>query len=52
MEKDKFWETVQKDKDTVKLWPQWMQDIVITAQTCSTGKFIKTRRKKNESIKH
>lgn len=36
-----FWATVKRCEETVKTWPQWMQDIVITAETASTGKFIK-----------
>jgi hypothetical protein len=36
-----FWKQVEENKKIVKTWPKWMQNIVITAETCSTGKFIK-----------
>lgn len=40
MKDKKFWNTVKRNKELVKTWPKWMQKIVITAENCSTGKFI------------
>ena len=37
----KFWKRVEENKKIVKSWPKWMQQIVITAETAHTGKFIK-----------
>ncbi len=37
-----FWNTVKKCQETVSTWPPWMQNIVITAESASTGKFIRT----------
>lgn len=36
-----FWTQVAIDKAIVLTWPEWMQKIVITAESASTGKFIK-----------
>lgn len=42
MEKDElFWSMVEEDKRIVATWPQWMQDITITAQAAMTGHFIR-----------
>lgn len=36
----KFWKIVEKDREIVSKWPLWMQMMVITAESASTGKFI------------
>jgi len=41
MSSKNFWKQVEENKKIVKSWPEWMQRIVITSETCSTGKFIK-----------
>ena len=38
-----FWNKVEKNKAEVAKWPQWMQDITITAKTIASGKFIKEK---------
>lgn len=35
-----FWKTAKENLEEVKTWSKWMQKIVITAETASTGKFI------------
>lgn len=40
-EEDKFWETVDMNKSIVSTWPEWKQRIVISAESASTGRFIK-----------
>lgn len=45
--KDKlFWKQVEIDKAIVKTWPKWMQQIVITARTCNTGRFLNVQKEK------
>lgn len=41
MNKKLFWKIVKQNKKIVKSWPKWMQRIVITAESASTGRFIK-----------
>jgi hypothetical protein len=41
-----LWKTVKQDQEIVKSWPKWMQQIVITAKTCSTGRFLKCSKEK------
>ena len=36
-----FWDMVEKNKKEVATWPEWKQNIVISAETASTGQFIK-----------
>ncbi len=43
---ESFGAMVERDRCIVTTWPEWMQRIVITAETAITGKFI---RGKNES---
>ncbi len=43
--KAKFKATIKRCKETVATWPEWMQRIVITAETASTGKFIRPTNK-------
>ena len=41
MKSKDFWKIVEENKKQVATWPKWMQKITISAETCSTGKFIK-----------
>ena len=41
MNSKKFWEIVEIDRQIIATWPEWMQRIVITAETASTGRFIR-----------
>lgn len=40
MDLDRFWAIVEMDEEIVKTWPQWMQDITISAESASTGRVI------------
>lgn len=39
-----FRERIKQNRKIVKSWPQWMQNIVISAETVMTGKFIKDKK--------
>lgn len=41
MKNKRFWEIVEEDKRIVETWPLWMQRIEITAESVSTGNFIR-----------
>lgn len=36
-----FWTRIKNCKKIVKTWPKWKQNIVISAESASTGKFLK-----------
>ena len=44
---DTFWDTVEQCRKTVLTWPQWMQDIEISAEAASTGRHIRGHRSRN-----
>lgn len=46
--KRRFWQQVKEDRLIVATWPEWMQRIVITAKTVSTGNFIRNQRASND----
>lgn len=38
---DIFWKICSKNAKDVKKWPKWKQQIEISAETASTGNFIR-----------
>lgn len=35
MKDESFWETVERCKETVKTWPQWMKDVDLSKPHCA-----------------
>ena len=44
---DTFWDTTERCRKTVETWPQWMQDIEISSEAASTGRFIRGHNSRN-----
>jgi len=40
-----FWERVEQDKREVNKWSKFKQSIVISSETCETGRFIREKEK-------
>jgi len=45
-----FWKIVKENEDMVKMWPKWMQKIVITAEAANTGRFIMSEKEWKEKF--
>lgn len=44
---DTFWATVDRCREIVSTWPEWMQRIVINCDTIDTGRLIDEEYKAN-----
>ena len=51
MDSKSFWETVEQNRKTVAMWPEWMQNIIITAEAANTGRFIRSKDEKDSTEK-